>query len=232
MRAKGFDEAALARIHAPIGLDIGAVSPAEIAVSIIGEIVASLRKKPLRAGERSGMKFGPTPLEEAEGAVLAHAVRVDGLALKKGDILTRERRLALGGGGRDKRVAARLEPGDVGENEAALKLAKRLAGAHLRARRRSPGGSTCSPKPRGLRSSTPTRSTGSTRSTRRSPSRPCRRTRGRRTATWSRRSRSFRLQLPVRRSRLRSRRWARRARSRSAIQADADRGRLDDCFRA
>src|SRR5271157_2976953 len=49
MRARGFDEAALARVHAPIGLDIGAVSPAEIAVSIMGEIVASLRKKPLRA---------------------------------------------------------------------------------------------------------------------------------------------------------------------------------------
>jgi xanthine dehydrogenase accessory factor len=49
MRAQGFDETALSRIHAPIGLDIGAVSPAEIAVSIIGEIVASLRKKPLRS---------------------------------------------------------------------------------------------------------------------------------------------------------------------------------------
>jgi xanthine dehydrogenase accessory factor len=49
MRAQGFSEAQLARIHAPIGLDIGAVSPAEIAVSIIGEIVAALRKKPLRA---------------------------------------------------------------------------------------------------------------------------------------------------------------------------------------
>ena len=49
MRAEGFGEAALARIHAPIGLDIGAVSPAEIAVSIMGEIVAALRKKPLRA---------------------------------------------------------------------------------------------------------------------------------------------------------------------------------------
>ena len=49
MRAQGFAESALARIHAPIGLDIGAVSPAEIAVSIIGEIVASLRKKPLRS---------------------------------------------------------------------------------------------------------------------------------------------------------------------------------------
>ena len=49
MRAQGFDEAALGRIHAPIGLDIGAVSPAEIAVSIMGEIIASMRKKPLRA---------------------------------------------------------------------------------------------------------------------------------------------------------------------------------------
>jgi xanthine dehydrogenase accessory factor len=45
----GFDEAAQARIHAPIGLDIGAVSPAEIAVAILGEIIAGLRKKPLRA---------------------------------------------------------------------------------------------------------------------------------------------------------------------------------------
>jgi xanthine dehydrogenase accessory factor len=49
MRAEGFGEEALARIHAPIGLDIGAVSPAEIAVSIAGEILAALRKKPLRA---------------------------------------------------------------------------------------------------------------------------------------------------------------------------------------
>ncbi len=39
----GFDTVAIARIHAPIGLDIGAVSPAEIALAILGEIVASLR---------------------------------------------------------------------------------------------------------------------------------------------------------------------------------------------
>jgi len=59
MRAQGFGEAQLARIHAPIGLDIGAVSPAEIAVSIIGEIIGALRKKPLRAEEsRLEIRFG------------------------------------------------------------------------------------------------------------------------------------------------------------------------------
>jgi molybdenum cofactor cytidylyltransferase len=78
------------------------------------------------------MKFGPTPIEEAEGAVLAHGVRIDGVAFKKGDTVTRERRLALGAAGVSSVVAARLEPGDIGEDEAALKLAERLAGPNLR----------------------------------------------------------------------------------------------------
>jgi xanthine dehydrogenase accessory factor len=43
LKAQGVPEAALARIHAPIGLAIGAVSPPEIAISIMGEITASLR---------------------------------------------------------------------------------------------------------------------------------------------------------------------------------------------
>jgi xanthine dehydrogenase accessory factor len=43
LQAGGIPEAALVRIHAPIGLAIGAVSPPEIAVSIMAEITASLR---------------------------------------------------------------------------------------------------------------------------------------------------------------------------------------------
>ncbi|MBN9445849.1 MAG: XdhC family protein [Bosea sp.] len=43
LAAAGFGEAQTARIHAPIGLDIGAVSPAEIALAILGEIVSTLR---------------------------------------------------------------------------------------------------------------------------------------------------------------------------------------------
>jgi xanthine dehydrogenase accessory factor len=45
LKAKGFSDADLKRISGPIGLDIGAVTPAEIAVSIIGEVIAARRSK-------------------------------------------------------------------------------------------------------------------------------------------------------------------------------------------
>jgi xanthine dehydrogenase accessory factor len=44
LRAAGLDDAALARIHAPVGLPIGARSPAEIAVSILAQITQALRR--------------------------------------------------------------------------------------------------------------------------------------------------------------------------------------------
>ena len=44
LRAAGVSDAAIGRIHAPVGLDIGAKTPAEIAVSIMAQITQSLRR--------------------------------------------------------------------------------------------------------------------------------------------------------------------------------------------
>lgn len=45
LKAAGIRDDQLSRIHAPIGLDIGAVSPAEIAVAIMAQITQRLRQK-------------------------------------------------------------------------------------------------------------------------------------------------------------------------------------------
>jgi xanthine dehydrogenase accessory factor len=44
LQALGHDEAAIGRIHGPAGLDIGAVSPAEIALSVMAEMTRTLRQ--------------------------------------------------------------------------------------------------------------------------------------------------------------------------------------------
>jgi xanthine dehydrogenase accessory factor len=46
LRQQGLSEADVSRVHAPIGLDIGAVSPAEIAVAIMAQITERLREEP------------------------------------------------------------------------------------------------------------------------------------------------------------------------------------------
>lgn len=45
LRAAGFTADRIARIHAPVGLDIGAANPAEIAVSVLAQMIAVLRGK-------------------------------------------------------------------------------------------------------------------------------------------------------------------------------------------
>ena len=47
LKEAGLTDADTARIHAPIGLDIGAVSPAEIAVAIMAQITERLREEPV-----------------------------------------------------------------------------------------------------------------------------------------------------------------------------------------
>ncbi|MBL6077573.1 molybdopterin-binding/glycosyltransferase family 2 protein [Belnapia sp. T18] len=85
------------------------------------------------------MIFGPTPLDEARGAVLAHTVRLPGRVLKKGTVLDQEAVAALQSAGHGSVIAARLEPGDVPENEAADRLANALMGPLLARSRASTG---------------------------------------------------------------------------------------------
>ena len=44
LRAKGVKEADIQRVHSPIGLDIGAQTPEEIAVSIVAEMIMERSK--------------------------------------------------------------------------------------------------------------------------------------------------------------------------------------------
>ncbi len=46
LKHAGFKDEDLARIRAPIGLDIGAAAPSEIAIAILAEIIAALRRAP------------------------------------------------------------------------------------------------------------------------------------------------------------------------------------------
>ncbi|GAB6841971.1 xanthine dehydrogenase accessory factor [Methylorubrum rhodinum] len=49
LKQAGFADEEIARIHAPIGLDIGAVSPAEIALAILAQVIATLRRERIAA---------------------------------------------------------------------------------------------------------------------------------------------------------------------------------------
>jgi molybdenum cofactor cytidylyltransferase len=77
------------------------------------------------------MKFGDTPLDQAAGAILAHNLRLAGPVFKKGHVLTAADVAALDSAGMTSVVTARLEPGDIGENEAADRVARRLSGSGI-----------------------------------------------------------------------------------------------------
>lgn len=72
------------------------------------------------------MRFGPVPLADATGAVLAHSVKLTRGRLRKGAVLDAEALTALAEAGLTEVVAARLDPGDLDENTAAARLAAAL----------------------------------------------------------------------------------------------------------
>ncbi len=79
------------------------------------------------------MIFGDTPLDQAKGALLAHSIMRPGIAFKKGRRMSTTDIAALAAAGLDSVVAARLEPGDVHEDEAAEAIATALCGPGLTA---------------------------------------------------------------------------------------------------
>ena len=72
------------------------------------------------------MIFGPTSLDDALGAVLAHTQRLPGRMIRKGAVLDAGAIAALRESGIAQVIAARLEPGDVAEDAAADRLGEAL----------------------------------------------------------------------------------------------------------
>jgi len=83
--------------------------------------------------------FASFRLDDAVGAVLAHSHRLPDRMLRKGLVLDEAAISALRAAGRTDVIAARLEPGDVAENEAAGRLADALGAPGLAAGRAGTG---------------------------------------------------------------------------------------------
>jgi len=77
------------------------------------------------------MKFGPVGVSEAEGTVLAHAAKVSGGRLPKGHLISAVDVETMRAAGLAEVVVARLEPGDVLEDEAASRIAGAIGRDHL-----------------------------------------------------------------------------------------------------
>lgn len=78
------------------------------------------------------MIFATLPVREAVGALSVHSVKAPGVVLKKGAAIGEAEAAALAAAGVSEIVAVRLEPGDVGEDAAAARLAQAAAGEGLR----------------------------------------------------------------------------------------------------
>ncbi|HEX3536812.1 MAG TPA: molybdopterin-binding/glycosyltransferase family 2 protein [Stellaceae bacterium] len=77
------------------------------------------------------MQFGEVPTAEAEGAILAHSLRLGATVLKKGRVLSAADVEAVAAGGMEHITVARLDPGDIREDEAAQRIAEAAAGAEI-----------------------------------------------------------------------------------------------------
>ena len=79
------------------------------------------------------MRFGEVSVTEAEGAILAHSLKLGATALKKGRVLSRADVDAIAAAGLSEITVARLDPGDIGENDAAERVAAAAIGPGITA---------------------------------------------------------------------------------------------------
>lgn len=77
------------------------------------------------------MKFGPVPVDEAAGCILAHGTVAGAGKIRKGTRLGAEHVAALRAHGILEVIAARLDPGDLSEDEAAARLSKAVCGENI-----------------------------------------------------------------------------------------------------
>jgi molybdenum cofactor cytidylyltransferase len=70
-------------------------------------------------------------VREAEGAILAHSLRLGAMVLKKGRVLSAADLDAIAAAGLAHITVARLDPGDIREDEAAQRIAEAAAGADI-----------------------------------------------------------------------------------------------------
>ena len=80
------------------------------------------------------MRFGATPLDQAEGAILAHSLRFGNENFRKGRELSSQDIAALREAGLETVVAIRLDADDLGENDAAARIAIACQGINVIAR--------------------------------------------------------------------------------------------------
>lgn len=78
------------------------------------------------------MKFGPVPVAASLGGIVAHSVRSNDFVIKKGETVSADHVEAMQAAGIGEITVALLEPGDLGEDATALRLARHVAGQGIR----------------------------------------------------------------------------------------------------
>lgn len=77
------------------------------------------------------MRFGPRPVADCTGAILAHSLRAGSSAFKKGRVLSAVDVAALAAAGVETAIVARLDQDDIHEDTAAARVARAVSGTGL-----------------------------------------------------------------------------------------------------